>query len=223
MDDFERYGDYNDTDEPIRPSRAPLILKIISISLIAVIVLTVGIRMFIFDYYPPEMSQLYFNDILASYYNSTSEFKPTTQKLRAAYDNPDEGNFFADKLILIQEIGQLQVCMRYNISVADTLVAKYGLAEFDPENTDQFSFRLWRSDGGAGYETGSLSYSDNASFAMYRYTKLVFDGVDFDGAEWIRLEIFVDGIDKPFMIAIYENNDSYDRFDEYKVTKGERP
>ena len=223
MDDFERYGDYNDTEEPIKPSRAPLVLKIISFCLIAVIVVTVGIRMFIFDYYPPEMSRLYFNDTLTAYYNSTSEFSPTTQTLRAAYDNPDEGNFFADKLILIKEIGQLQICMRYNISVADTLVAKYGLADFDTENTTQFSFRLWRSDGGEGHETGSLSYSASTSFAMYRYTKLVFDGVDFDGADWIRLEIFVDGIDKPFMIAVYENNESYDKFDDYKVGKGERP
>jgi hypothetical protein len=65
---------------------------------------------------------------------------------------------------------------------------------------------------------------------MYRYCRLSFSDVDFgytseDGADWIRLEVFIDGVEKegPFMIAIYENNDEYSKFSKYKLSKGERP
>ena len=61
---------------------------------------------------------------------------------------------------------------------------------------------------------------------MYRYYKLVFDGIDFgedkDKIEWIRLEIFVKGQDgqAPFaMIPIYENNDGYSSFKELELSE----
>ena len=66
---------------------------------------------------------------------------------------------------------------------------------------------------------------------MYRYCKLVFDGIDFDGEdvgeaiEWIRLEVFIDGVKDghPFMIPIYENNEGYSKFEEYSLSSKERP
>lgn len=225
MEDFERYGDYDEIEEE-QPRKNPLslILKIVSSLLILAVVGVIGMRMYTFNYYPKAMKQLYFTDALTDYYNENGgKVTAITQTLRAPYDNPNEGNFFADHLIVIPEINELQVCMRYNVSVTETLAEKYGLAEFDTENIDQFSFRLWRSGGESGYETGSITAVLWDSYAMYRYAKLVFDGVELDGADWIRLEIFVSGITEPFMIAIYENNDGYSKFDEYKLSKGERP
>ena len=63
---------------------------------------------------------------------------------------------------------------------------------------------------------------------MYRYFKLVFDEVDLDreGAnevKWLSLEIYVDGIDEPFRIAIYENNSEHSEFSEYKLSSEEKP
>jgi hypothetical protein len=226
MDDFERYGDYDEIEEENPPAGNPvsLILKIVCTVLIVVVVGTIGIRMHTFNHYPKEMKVLYFNETLTAYYNDNGgQLSALTQKLRAPYDNPNEGNFFADHLIVIPEIDQLQICMRYNVSVADTLTGKYGLSAFDADNSAQFSFSLWRSGDDAGYETGRLSVCFWDSYAMYRYTKLVFDDVDFDGAGWIRLEIFVEGIEEPFMIPIYENSESYSKFEDYKLGKGEKP
>ena len=60
---------------------------------------------------------------------------------------------------------------------------------------------------------------------MQRLTNVVFDGVDFEGAKWIRLEITIDGVDKkePFAIPIYENNDDHSSFKEYKLSSSEAP
>ena len=40
-----------------------------------------------------------------------------------------------------------------------------------------------------------------------------------------RLEIYIEGFEggKPFMIAVYENNEEYSKLDEYKLSKGEKP
>ena len=231
MDDLERYGDYNETEELV-PKRSPvgLILKIISSVLILAVVGVVGVRMFTFNYYPKEMGTLYFTDRLTEYYNAKDgDIVALTQKLRAPYDNPNEGNFFCDRLIVVPEIGQLQVCLRYNRSLADSLSLNYGIADFDTENAEQFSFRLWKNGDGSGsegYETGRLVYSEWASFAMYRYCKLVFEDVDLsENADWIRLEVFIDGVEQgnPFMIAIYENNEGYSEFSKYIPKKGELP
>nr|MBE6544818.1 hypothetical protein [Oscillospiraceae bacterium] len=231
MDDLERYGDYNETDD-LPPSRntLSLVLKILTTVIILAVVGVVGVRVFIFNYYPKEMRTLHFTDALTQYYNDQDgDIGALTQSLRAPYDDPDEGNFFCDHLIVVPEIGQLQVCLRYNVSLADSLSLNYGLSDFDTENTEQFSFRLWRNGDESskeGYEVGRLVYSEWDSFAMYRYCKLVFEDVSLlEDTDWIRLEVFIDGVDKetPFMIAVYENNEDYSEFKEYKPGRGELP
>ena len=63
---------------------------------------------------------------------------------------------------------------------------------------------------------------------MYRYYKLVFDDVDFtlpgEDEVWIRLEIYINGVEmeKPYMVLIYEDTkDSV--FEEYELSREERP
>lgn len=234
MEDFERYGDYNEIDEPPSKNKMSLILAIATILVIALVVVVIGIRLFTFNHYPKTMRTLYFNDTLSEYYNATGgDIEVYTQKLRAPYDDAKQGNFFVDNLILIPEIDQLQLCMRYNNSLSRTLLENYGFEGFDPANEAQFSFRLWRDgdeENPDGYEVGRLSVAEWESYAMYRYCKLVFDGVDLgigeaDKAEWIRLEIYVEGLEReePFMIAVYENNDEHSTIEEYKLSKGEKP
>ena len=68
------------------------------------------------------------------------------------------------------------------------------------------------------------------SFLMYRYVRLVFDGVKLnDGEEnevdWIRLEVTVNGVEleKPYMIAIYLNDDERFPLVPYKLSSKEKP
>ena len=234
MDDFERYGDYNEIDEPPSKNRISLILAIAAMAVIALVVVVIGIRLYTFNHYPQSMKTLYFNDALTEYYNTKGgDIEVYTQDLRAPYDDAKNGNFFCSELMLIPEINQLQICLRYNNSLSRTLLENYGFEGFDPQNELQFSFRLWR-DGDEntpeGYETGSLSVAKWESYAMYRYCKLVFDDVELDrdgddAVEWIRLEIFIEGLDlqNPFMVAIYENNEEYSKLEEYKLSRGEKP
>ena len=235
MDDLERYGDYNEVDEPPKKSSVLMIIKITAAIIALAVFGLLGFRLFLFNYVPSEVSGLYFTENLTEYYNSTDgNIGALSQKLRAKYDDPDLGNFFCDNVIIIPGCGEIQMSLRYNASVGDNFLEEYGFDGFDPDDPEQFSFRLWHNftdEDPEGYEIGTLSVSEWSSYSMYRYFKLVFDGIDFygetrdDDIKWIRLEIFVDGVEKdePFMIAVYENHEAYSKFEEYIPSKGERP
>ena len=241
MEDFERYSDYNEYEEDAPRGKSPLglVLKIL-VCLVCVAVIGVLIfRMVLFDYYPDSMKKLYFNDTLAEYYTVTEgDIGAKTQEMRAPYDDPDKGRFFCDNLIIIPEINQLQVSVRFNVSLMETLKADFlgkGIElDLDENSTENFTFRLVRNPVDENSEPtviGELSYMSYDSLLMYRYCKLVFDGVELgldvgeDEVNWIRLEVFVNGVemDKPYMIAIYENNDVYSTLDEYNLSSDDRP
>ena len=235
MDDLERYGDYNEIDEPPKKSPMLLILKIAVAVICAVVIGFLAFRLFLFNHSPETMKKLCFTATLTAYYNETDgKIGALTQELRTPYDDEEEGNFFCNNLIVIPGCDELQVSVRFNKSLAVTLKEEYGFDGFDPENEEQFTFRLWRdgtSAEDAGCEVGTLTCAVWESYSMYRHCKLVFDGVDFDGGEagepieWIRLEIFIDGVEKkePFMVLVYENHEGFSKFDDYKPSRGERP
>ena len=236
MDDMERYGDYNEIDEPPRKSPVLMFIKIVAAVLCVSVIGLLAFRIFTFNYYPASMKKLYFNDTLTSFYNQNGgDISVKTQKLRAPYDDADEGNFFCDNLYVIEELGQLQLSLRYNTSFLDKLKTELSLTDEQLAADDLLSFRLWKSGEGtnpAVQVVGKLTYSERDSFTMYRYYKLVFDGIDLtavgeDKIEWIRLEVFVKGQKdekKPYsMIAVYENNEAYSTFSEYKISSSEVP
>jgi len=238
MEDLERYSDYNEYEEDEPKSKSPvgLILKIlVGIVCIAVVGILV-FRMILFNYYPESMKNAYFNSTLdAAYKASGGSLKAMTQELRAPYDDPDKGRFFCDNLIVIEEIDQLQVSVRFNVSLMEVLSEEVKLAlkldvapEFSADSTDLFTFRLVRNPVDEDSEPtviGRLDYVDYDSLLMYRYCKLVFDGVDFgldsgeDEVNWIRLEILLNGYDEmpPYMVAVYENNSIYSEFDDFEL------
>ena len=194
----------------------------------------IAFRVFSFNYYPSSVKNIYFNDSLTAFYNDREgDIGALTQSLRAPYDDADKGNFFCDNLIIVPELGQLQVSVRYNTALISLLEQELSLSGLSADDADLFSFRLYMSgdsEDESEHIVGTLDYVDFDSFLMYRYYKLVFDDVDFkmdseDKINWIRLEIFVKGADeKPYsMVAIYENNENYNRFKEYKLSGGERP
>ena len=246
MDDMERYGDYNEVDEPPKKSKVGLVIKILAILVVVAVVGTLGFRMFTFNYYPDSMKRLYFTDSLTAFYNEKNgSIGARTQELRAAYDDPDAGNFFCSNLIVIPELGQLQISLRYNVSLMSALTADedVDLTDPSPDDPSLFTFRLYKS-GDSKVESdhlvGELVACERDSFLMYRYYKLVFDGIDFgsveydgegnvtsdDEIDWIRLEVFVKGYkkDEPYSrIAIYENHAEYSKFSDYKLSPGEAP
>ena len=236
MEDLERYGDYNDTDDDIPRRKSPvgLVLKI----LVGVICISVAgilaFRLMLFNSYPDSIENIYFNDALTAFYNENNgDIGAKTQDLRSPYDNPDEGNFFCDNLILIPGIDQLQVSVRFNLSLIENLEKKYGV-KLDAESENFLEFALVKNpidENSEPREIGSLAYEYTDSKYMYKYYKLVFDGVDLgidegeESVKWIRLEIQVNGIesDEPFMVLVYENNDVYSQLDDYKLSNKEKP
>lgn len=231
MEDIERYGDYNEVDEA--PGGDGTVIKLLKIGILALCAAVVGLilfRVILFNYYPKSIKDIYFNDSLTAYYESAGEdFSAKSQSLRAPYDDPDFASFFCDNLIVIEDAGQLQVSVRYNSSIFDSIKTKYGV-ELDPKTEDLFSFELERVPGGneQPYVIGELDYSHSESLMMYTYYKLVFDGIDSaelgDGA-WVRLKITINGVEKakPYYILVYENTDEYGFFSDYELKGREKP
>ncbi|MBO5907797.1 MAG: hypothetical protein J6Q85_06580 [Clostridia bacterium] len=236
MDDFERYGDYNEVEDAPKKSTGLKIIKAVAIVVCFSVIGLLAFRVFSFNFYPDAMKRVTFTDTLSSYYSERDgELEVLTQTLRTPYDDADKGNFFCDHLRIVKDAGYLQITVRYNESLRRVLLENYG-TEVDIEDKTVFSFRLYKS--GEGGEVGRLVYTEWDSFMMYRYCKLVFEDVDFgtetDPVNWIRLEIMIDGVqytdkadntkkDKVFMIPVYENNENYSKFSEYKLSSGEVP
>ena len=228
MSDYERYGDYNEIEEDAPKSNNPvmLILKILTAVICIGVVGFLAFRLFIFNSYPDSVKGLYVNDELAAHYAEVGdEIRIKTQSLRYPYDNEDEGNFFCSNLIVIPEINQLQITARFNVSLMDSIKEKYGV-ELNPDAENLFTFKLsvipLSVEGSAPISTGTLSVSESDKLMMYRYYKLVFDDVDFsiEGEEeiWIRLEIFINGVEmeNPYMILVYEDTEEA-KFENYKL------
>ena len=234
MDDLERYGDYNEYEEDIergrRKSPIGLILKIVVIFLCLSVVGVIGFRVFLFNYYPDSMKRIYFTENLISYYNEKDgAIGAETQDLKIKYDDPEEGNFFADKLIVVKNAGELQISVRYNDSLFDMVKEKYGVT-LDPTSDSLFTFTLERNpqnEGDKPMTVGTLEYQGKDEMLMYNYYKLAFSDINFkigevDEISWIRLRITFNGIDTKddYLIPIYE---SYNSFSEYELSDSEAP
>lgn len=229
MEDLERYSDDNDLEEDYDAGRRGVFgtfVKVLVFFCCFLVAGVIGFRIYLSEYTPPEMKNLVYTDSVKAHYLSTDgNLGAKTQNLRFSYDDEDRGTFFAEHLILIPEIDHLQITLRYNASTLPVLEQTYeteGLAQRDAK--EFLSFRLTDN-----YERvyEGLVYEETGEMAMYRYFKLAFDGVDLDPEEnppeWIRLEIFFEGQEEPFSyILIYENNADYNKFTDYKLSKGEK-
>lgn len=244
MSDFERYGDYNEISESPTGNKGLKIIKAVAVTLCFAVVGLLLFRLFSFTYYPKKMKRLYFNDVLTAYYNENSgDIEPLTQTWRNyGYDDPDEGNFFCDNLIIIPEIGQLQISVRYNTSLMEKLTERHGIGTPSPDDFSIYTFRLvgvrandeipeGTTDAGRPISaTVEVPLTD--TFLMYRYQKLVIDGIDFgteeagDAIRWLRLEIDIKGAkegSEPYKILIYQNTGENSGLKTYELKKGERP
>ena len=123
MEDIERYGDYNETDEEPsgEKSHIGLILKIVIISVCLLVVGLILFRVILFSYYPKAMKRIYFNDTLTAYYNENSgdinaeiselikKYRLDPRRIRAwRIDEWLKDNYFAEKFVI--EIGKDYLC-----------------------------------------------------------------------------------------------------------------
>lgn len=246
MSDFERYGDYNEVDEPPTKSKVGFVLKLFIVILCFGVVGFLVFRVLTFNFYPNEMKKIYFTEELTAIYNEQDgDIGALTQDLLNSrsfgYDDSTEGNFFAKYFVYIPETEELQITLKYNTSLMKSIKDKYGI-ELDPNGEDNFEFRLVAarsSDETEPTDTESISHGipmearvvaeEYDSALMYRYIRLVFDGVKLDRGtpsevNWIRLEININGVqmNEPYMILIYWDNDSFP-LEPYKLSKKEKP
>ena len=237
MEDMERYGDYNEVDESPSKSPVSIALKVIALVLCFAVIAFLAFRLFVFNYYPKTISKIYFNDALTEYYNATGgNIGAKTQELRFPYDDNDDGNFFCDNLIVIEGAEQIQVSLRFNTALYETFLTKYGI-DISELGADAFRITLARDPLAdsekdvVAIEIAEVSDIVEDSFLMYRYYKLVFDDVELgldegeEKVEWLRLEVELLGTEEKtiFTVPIYENNDSYSEFRDYRLAKGECP
>ena len=240
MEDLERYSDYNEYEEdrPKSKSKVMLVLKI----LIAVVCVSViglfAFRMIMFNYYPESVKNIYFTEKLTAYYNEKGgDIGAKTQKLEAAYDAPQNATFWAGNLIVIEDIGELQLSLRFNKTLKDDIEKKWGI-EIGDDFSDDFSFALYRNN--PNYDSNLKESDENPLFLpigrctvantdtsiTYNYFKLVFDDIDFEDVAWLSLAIYVNGVemtDGPYRIAVYENSEHYSLFEDYKLSAKEKP
>ena len=107
----------------------------------------------------------------------------------------------------------------YICTCGDSYVNDY---EADGEKLDESGNVYW--------VIGELTATEYDKRLTYRYKKLVFDNVDISLDEigtpyWIRLEIRVNGSDgeKVYMVPIFENNEKFSTFKDYKLSAKEKP
>ena len=208
--------------------------RIVKSALVLFMFILAGLLFFRFwlnGFYPADMRRLIPTDTLLAAYSCGEGPDAKTQEIRVLYDDPNEGLFFAKHMVFVEDTGSLQVSVRYNKSTLEKLSERYGDA-FDPTAEDPFTYRLFAAcPAGEDFITVNgeeirgdyytLDASREASFAMYRYERLAFEGVRFDGVTWIRLEIGHAAKEYESDIVVYENHEEYSEFEPYKVKKSE--
>lgn len=192
-------------------------------------------RIYIAEHYPAETVRMVFTDPLTAHYKADPEgFTAKTQNIRFPYDSGEDGNFFASGLIVVPDADNLQVTVRYNESTLPKVAAFYKLATTPEAREGLFRYTLTASynetEDGEEYRTYASSYLHEDAAYMYHYGKLVFDGVDFEGAVWMRIDIYLVGQETPFgHICVYEAKASDGQsiiempFEEYTVAKEDLP
>lgn len=223
MSDYERYGDYNESDEiPEGSKRVALIARIIQILIAVVLILVIGLviaRIVLFNFYPSSVTDVLYTDALTAYKDANGTADLMTQTNEILYDDADEGNFFFDKLVCSPNANHLQVAFKYNVSLIRALNKEYGTAlDENADPAELFDIQLVKTrDGFEGTgkveveSVGEMTGVVTDSLMMYKYIKVAFDGVDFglDEGEtpvgWFRLDITPRGIEveEPYSLAVY--------------------
>ncbi len=191
-------------------------------------------RIVIGEHYPKDTTRFVFTESLTDLYRETGEIDAYTQKLRTPYDDAKEGNFFADSPYYIPAAEHLQITVRYNESSLANVKDKYKLQEPLERKDGLFRYVLrvsYNTDAeGNDYRSYEASYSKESDAFMYHYTKLAFDGVSFEGAAWMCVDVYLLGEEEAFSsIVVYESNFEFDgqlypyEMEKVRIPKGSFP
>ncbi len=195
-------------------------------------------RIYINEHFPRESTSIEFTEGLTAYYKKDpAGFAAYTRKIRVPVEDNKNGKFRADELIVVPDAGFLQVTLRYNEYILPVLQEKYELAELPTAAPELFSYTLTvaylTDDPDGKYQTYQPTLCrESTAYGLYTYDKLVFEGVDFTDAVWMRVDIYYK--DAPVSeaygaIAVYEVSTIYEDqrvelpLRKYRVKKGELP
>lgn len=204
MEDLERYGDYNDTDDGSdgyggkrHTVLGKLIKLFVGLFLFSICALIL-VRMLLSGYYPREMKHFYMTESLRLY-AETAELDPERASIGIPYDDNKDASFVADNLFVEKNAEALQLSVRMTTRTFELLAERLGLSEpvsYNGVSSSLFAFEL-EDNYGNRY---APSYTDDDSYLWYHATKLCFDGValsDELDLAWIRLNVYYVGDGEP--------------------------
>lgn len=201
---------------------ASRILKYTALTLIFSIIGFLIVRIMMAEHYPKMMKDLYPTETLIAAYEADPDIEIRRQKLAISYDNADFALFMANHQYYCPAAGELQIALRYNESTLREVQKDFGLSSVPDPDPALFDFTLY-DDNGNRYP---LALQRSGGWAMYRYYKLGFTGVDFgEQTNWVRLDIYYkDAIDyekEPYASILLYNKELAKDDSIYPLREGE--
>ncbi len=163
----------------------------------------IGIIVFIYGFFiiriitsqdPGAIKGFVWNQTALDAYNASPEsFAVENQEISSFYnsDGLTDGLFRINEAKYVKSIGQLQVAVRYNNSTLKTVAAEYGLESLP--SGENFIYILTDANGNEYTDYSFKALSKN----VYNYRQLIFDGVDYESAGTLTVEMYYVGdVDK---------------------------
>ncbi len=193
----------------------------------------VMIAIFRQETYPSEMKNTLGNEVLSSYCDENG-MPPAAYTHESIDDFDYKGVFQAKYLTYIPEAGQVQISVRYGTLLFEALKEKYELSELPTLYSSDVSFKLRTlkvSDGAFSNSDNSLdedeilderiidkSSSLDLTQGRHNYSRLVFDGVDFDKYNCFYLDLYYKDEAEPFTVLIIYHEDAAARGESVELT-----
>ena len=189
MEDYERYGDYNNVDDDGKYGRHRPILRLLKILVTVTLFLFSGFlvfRLIVAEYYPRELRGLRMTEPLSAYAES-NDLSPEKLKIDVPYDNNVRANFIADNLVIERGEGAVQFTLRLSRDTMARLSETVGEDVGKKPDESYFIVTLCDDLGNRYEKTDQIG----RSYLWYRAVKYCFDGVRFDGVGWIRADVYL--------------------------------
>lgn len=232
MSDYERYMDYNgvhDDDHLLHPpAKWVMVLKALCKWLFVLACLFVvgllAFRLAFAGWYPRFAKKLYMTPAISEAYAENGTLTALTQTLAVPWEDRNSGYYMADNLIVVKESGSIQVSLRVNENNYALIAQAVGLTEDYVRENLTFTLYYGAEDTPLTYSTAKVIKDKKL---LYDYYKICFDGVDLSqNIPWYRLNIHITGYadseaEPLACIVVYENNEEYNIFEPYRLSKGE--
>lgn len=187
-------------------------MKVSLCVLLAVLFCAVIFRIVIQENYPRDTVRFVFTEALEDYYAEKGKPNAYTQELRTPYEDPNNGKFSADGLVVIPDASHIQFTVRNNNSAMKTMAEKYKLPEIPPAKEGAFRYTLSvKYNGRKDFVVYEPTHHAESTAYMYRYTRLAFDGVSFEDVAYMRVDIYYEDKTEAYgHIPVYETTFDYE-------------